>query len=183
VPPPLRALPHRAVGPRRACASLVASFAAGVGVWNVDDTGVRIATFRCAAPARCGAFAEERRVVIGDGGGAQNTEECGPGSVLLAFWCARYGGRAGAAGSRFSPCDPVHELERDNRLLTPMSSLPPSVAPRPRVAARSSMSGVSLPVREAAKCARETIIHPLGSQSPAVPCPRAGLGTPSHVRR
>jgi hypothetical protein len=28
-----------------------------------------IATFRCAASARCGAFADERRVVAGEGGG------------------------------------------------------------------------------------------------------------------
>jgi len=31
--------------------------------------GVLIATFRCAAPACCGAFADERRVVAGDAGG------------------------------------------------------------------------------------------------------------------
>jgi len=29
---------------------------------------VLIATFRCAAPARCGAFADERRIVAGDEG-------------------------------------------------------------------------------------------------------------------
>ena len=32
-------------------------------------TGALIATFRCDAPARCGAFADERRVVAGDEGG------------------------------------------------------------------------------------------------------------------
>jgi len=36
-------------------------------------TGPFIATFRCAAPARCRAFADERRIVAGDDGSAQNT--------------------------------------------------------------------------------------------------------------
>jgi hypothetical protein len=42
-------------------------------------TGVLIATFRCDAPARCGAFADEWRIVA-TAGGAQNTggEERGP---------------------------------------------------------------------------------------------------------
>jgi len=31
--------------------------------------GFLIATFRCVAPARCGAFADERRIVAGDEGG------------------------------------------------------------------------------------------------------------------
>jgi len=32
-------------------------------------TGALVATFRCAAPARCGAFVDERRVAAGDAGG------------------------------------------------------------------------------------------------------------------
>jgi hypothetical protein len=53
-------------------ASLVAPLAANVpqaGARSDDaprDAGVLIATFRCAAPARCGAFADGRRVVAGD---------------------------------------------------------------------------------------------------------------------
>jgi hypothetical protein len=31
--------------------------------------GVLIATFRCVAPVRCGAFADERRIVAGEAGG------------------------------------------------------------------------------------------------------------------
>jgi hypothetical protein len=34
----------------------------------MPSPGALIATFRRAAPARCGAFADERRVVAGDGG-------------------------------------------------------------------------------------------------------------------
>jgi hypothetical protein len=57
---------------RSACASLVASFAAGVMVSNGGErygghAGVLIATFRCAA--RRGAFADARRVMAGDAGG------------------------------------------------------------------------------------------------------------------
>ena len=47
---PLRSHGQRRQGHRLACAPLVASFAA----------------FRCAAPACCGAFADERRAVVGD---------------------------------------------------------------------------------------------------------------------
>jgi hypothetical protein len=32
-------------------------------------TGALVAAFRCDAPARCGAFADERRIVAGDNGG------------------------------------------------------------------------------------------------------------------
>jgi hypothetical protein len=35
---------------------------------SLFNTGVLVATFHRAAPARCGAFAEARRVVAGDGG-------------------------------------------------------------------------------------------------------------------
>jgi len=38
------------------------------------NTGLLIATFSCAAPARCRAFADERRVVACDGGGAHRSE-------------------------------------------------------------------------------------------------------------
>jgi hypothetical protein len=38
-------------------------------------TGARIAAFRCAAPASCGAFADQRRIVVGDeGGGCENAD-------------------------------------------------------------------------------------------------------------
>jgi len=70
-------IPRRAVGRRRACASLVASFAAGVPVcdfWQPSSHGVFIATFRCAAPARGGAFAVERRVVSAAKAGGSGRE-------------------------------------------------------------------------------------------------------------
>jgi hypothetical protein len=59
---------RRIVVTRTVGASLVASFA----VWNVRaleriaafHTGVLIATFGCNAPARCGAVADERRIVV-----------------------------------------------------------------------------------------------------------------------
>ena len=50
------------LGRRRACASLVASFAAWVPWWN---SGVLSAIFRRDVPAGCGAFADEQRVVGG----------------------------------------------------------------------------------------------------------------------
>ena len=39
-----------------------------VGVWHLN-TGLRMATFRCDAPARCCAFADPHRIVAGDSGG------------------------------------------------------------------------------------------------------------------
>ena len=66
----------------RALPRVCRAFAAGVAVWHVGGrydtpgwspdgyrplhTGARIATLRRAAPARGGAFADERRVVVGD---------------------------------------------------------------------------------------------------------------------
>jgi len=68
-------LPRRAQDHRRACASLFAPFAAGVfaRLRRTDKrpgrTSVRIATFRCNAPARCGAFGNAWGIVAGDEGG------------------------------------------------------------------------------------------------------------------
>jgi hypothetical protein len=45
-------------------------------------TRVLTATFRCDAPARCGAFANERRVVAADGGGR--------GYILALGWVLAY---------------------------------------------------------------------------------------------
>jgi hypothetical protein len=44
--------------------------------------GARIATFRCAAPARCGAFADERRIVADDEGGRETLAQS-PWAVRL----------------------------------------------------------------------------------------------------
>jgi len=63
---------------RRACASLVASFAAGVRELALErmpglHTTVPIATFGWDAPARGGAFIDVRRVVVGDEGAKSAT--------------------------------------------------------------------------------------------------------------
>jgi hypothetical protein len=119
-----RAIPRRAVGHRRACASPVASFAAGVpfGSLAVAAATARrasvafahrkwlltgaaptvrfrfarleartdnvrftppspIATLHCAAPARCGTFADERRVVGGTKAGGCDSVRV-PGRVV-----------------------------------------------------------------------------------------------------
>ena len=58
----------------RACASLVASLAAGAREAGARTdaalfhTGALIATFHCVAP-RCGTFDDQRRIVAGDEGG------------------------------------------------------------------------------------------------------------------
>jgi hypothetical protein len=67
-------LPRLVSGHRRACASLVASFAAGVRELALErltalHNTVPVATFRRDASALCSAFADERRVVGGDEGG------------------------------------------------------------------------------------------------------------------
>ena len=91
-------------------------------------TGAHRRTFRRAAPARCGAFADERRIVAGDEGGrVRHRRACA--SLVASF----------AAGVREAGA------RTDNALFTPACSSPPSVALRPRVAARSPMSGASLP--------------------------------------
>ena len=64
---------------RRACASLAASFAAGVrelALERMTRSSYRRAHRHLprAAPARCGAFADERRIVAGDGGGRVRSE-------------------------------------------------------------------------------------------------------------
>jgi hypothetical protein len=78
---------------RRARAPLVASFAADAredlssNCSRPLHTGVLIANFHRAAPARCGAFADERRVVAGDEGGRVRTRNAYPvpsGSAVRA---------------------------------------------------------------------------------------------------
>jgi hypothetical protein len=58
---------YRAVGHRRVCGSLVAPFAAG-GLRRSVGRRPRL-TFHRAAPARCGGFDDQRRIVDGDEGG------------------------------------------------------------------------------------------------------------------
>ena len=63
-------------------------------------------------------------------------------------------GRVIANTSRCPPFDPVREAgaRTDNALFTPACSSPPSIAMRPRVAARSPMSGASWWATGAARC-------------------------------
>jgi len=62
---------HQPASHRPACPTLVASFAAGVASWCSNgwctfQIGTLITTCYCAAPVRCGAFVDERRVVGGE---------------------------------------------------------------------------------------------------------------------
>ena len=80
---------------------------------------------RCGLPARS-HFADERRIVVDDGGGRVRTQNAHPvPSIPLS--------------------DPVSDAgaRTDNARLSGARASPPSVAQRPRVAARSSMSGAS----------------------------------------
>ena len=101
-----------APGHRRACASPVASFAVGVAVWKVGGapsvrapTGkgcrrsMRFATSalsHCRAhrqlpsrhAARCGAFADERRGVAGDGGGRKTISRSSGRQQVSAYVAA-----------------------------------------------------------------------------------------------
>jgi len=54
------------------------------------------------------------------------------------------------------------EHELTTRLFTPAGSSPPSLGLRPHVAARSPMSGASLPATKPPECGRETLIQSCG---------------------
>jgi hypothetical protein len=150
----------RTLGHRRACASLVASLAAGVAV-NARQvleriaplhTGVPIATFRRDTPARRDAFADERRVVAGDGGGPMKADAKRSSSSI-----GEHGSSATLPTSAVEWPPTARGYRRSIRLamlerglVTPSShrrSSPPSVALLPRVAARSSGSGASWPAK------------------------------------
>jgi hypothetical protein len=75
-------------------------------------TGALIATFRCAGPARCGAFADERRIVaVTKAAQCHTKRSSSPRAaklsrrVVAAFWPTRFAGRAATSGSRFTPFD------------------------------------------------------------------------------
>jgi hypothetical protein len=73
---------------QQACAALFASFAAGVRELALErmtalHTGVLIATFRSAPSARCGAFADARRIVASDEGGREGVQ------ATRALWASR----------------------------------------------------------------------------------------------
>src|ERR1700733_1639830 len=58
-----------------------------IGVMLLGSPGARVATFRCAAPVRCGAFSDERRDVAGDAGG--RVRHLGSCAFLVASLAAR----------------------------------------------------------------------------------------------
>jgi hypothetical protein len=108
------ALPHaatrpaglsRAVGHRRVCGSLVVPFAAG-GLRRSVGRRPRL-TFHRAAPARCGGFDDQRRIVDGDQGGrVRHVPACAP--PVAVFRCrtltAPSSGRQRVKLPPFQPC-------------------------------------------------------------------------------
>jgi hypothetical protein len=109
--------------------------------------GALSATFHRGAPARLGAFGDERRVAMGDDGG-------GPTKADAKRSSSPSGGAAPATATR------VERLRaQTNACVPPKRSSPPSVATCPRIAARSAMSGESSPATKAAACGRETLIQ------------------------
>ena len=136
--------------------------------------GVRIAAFRSVAPARCGASADERRIVGGDEGDRVRHRRALPGRVVARGVGLLERRRAlREAGAR-----------TDNAHFTPACSSPPSAALLPRVAARSSMTGASVGDAGDRVRTRKCSISPLGAQSPAMPCPLAAPApSPATVAR
>jgi hypothetical protein len=80
-------------------------------------------------------------------GAAQNTgDDKRVAGSASSVWPTRFGGRVAAIGSRFPPSDPFARLKHERMTrFTPARSSPRSIALRPRVAARSPMSGASWP--------------------------------------
>ena len=68
-----------------------------------------VGTFRCAAPARGGAFADERRVVAGDGGGPTKADAQLPLAVRRSPTARASVVEWPPKASRFPPLDPVRE--------------------------------------------------------------------------
>jgi hypothetical protein len=71
--------------------------------------GPLIASFRCDTPAHCGALADERRVVAGDGDGRTKParRKAAVGAELLQYALQSVEGPPN--GSRCPPCDPVRD--------------------------------------------------------------------------
>jgi hypothetical protein len=139
-----------------------------IGVMLLGSPGARVATFRCAAPVRCGAFSDERRVVAGDRG--DHRPACA--SLAASFAAGVAAWDAGGAIERRPRLNvpAVRSVSRgsrsnDNALFAPA----PSVAPRPPVAARLPMSGTSLrrPRRPCADAKRSS--SPAGSAASRLP--------------
>jgi len=134
-------------------------------------------------PAHCGAFADERRIVAGEEGGRERARKVHPVPRQCVFSVA-------VPTLRPSACHPasygwsstsvragVREAgdRADYRAFASACVSPPTVAmgrcvaPRPRVAARSSMRGASLPATVEARRRRTRNAHPAPSGSVAPP--------------
>jgi hypothetical protein len=138
------AILRRAVGHRRACASLIASFAAGEPCAKPDlerITAIFTPLFSsplsvAPAPALCGAFVDERRVVAATWAAACGRETLirpwrtvrlpKAGCRVMGFGVRASVSRVAAAGSRFPPSDPVREVgaRTDNALFADCQSRP-----------------------------------------------------------
>jgi hypothetical protein len=82
---------------------------AGARTDTRSPTAMLIATFRYAAPARCGASANERRIVAGDEGGAQSTSKHEWGEAVVRAGRRRTRVSRSSGRRRVLPLDPVRE--------------------------------------------------------------------------
>jgi hypothetical protein len=149
----------------------------GSRAWNeiiaALRTGALIPTFRRAAPVRCGAFGDARRIVVGDGGGSLRPRNVrghpkSAGSSSARVRVHRRVVRSGRCGvDRWRG---PRRLLRFTRPIARTDKTPSSprraqrrlsVALRPRVAARSAMSGASLPATADARRRRTLNAHPV----------------------
>jgi hypothetical protein len=141
--------------------------------YTVGLPGALSAIFHREAPARGGAFADGRRVVVGDEGGRRTSTHSSGRHVFSV-----------------TSLDPLRQAEARtvHGFLTLAHSSPLSVALRPRVAARSPMRGASWPATKA----DAKVFRPLGRCGRRGPCAslvasfgRAGVskrsGTRQHV--
>jgi hypothetical protein len=167
-----RALPRRAVGDRRACASLVASFAAGVPVRNVGDIGPLIATLPRAAA---------RSPISEASLSATKAGTCGREALIQLPRISKSSGAVPRVPPPSMPCRVDGRSSTSERApvasfaagamvwnvggaiavarSTPACSSPPSIALRPRAAARSPMSGAARWATKGAARGRETLIQ------------------------
>jgi hypothetical protein len=118
--------------------------------WNCQPasrTGVLIATFRCDTPARCGAFADERRIVVGDEGGRADAKRSSSpwGSAVPPTLCCASIGRQTRRGSRRS----IRFARRARERVAPFHTGVRIATFRCNAVARSSMRGASWPATRA----------------------------------
>jgi hypothetical protein len=123
-----------------------------VGRWIIDKQACS-SRLPLRAPARCGAVADERRVVAGDGRVRTRNAHLS-GSALRAIPCPQAAppcpppacGRSSRAGASLgaSVAAGVREAERERIAPFSLRALIATSVARPRAAARSSMSGVAL---------------------------------------